>query len=73
MAYIATGISQEDYYDRELALREREVIAAEKAVPKRTFWRDIGYVVSAAIPILTFLGVKEYFSYRSRKRNARKR
>lgn len=71
MSYIPTGLSQDEYYERELALREREVAAAEKSVPKKTFWRDIGYIVSAAIPVLTFLGFREYFSYRARKRKKR--
>jgi hypothetical protein len=68
MGYIATGLSEGEYREQLLALRVREVLAAEKSVPKKTFWRDVGYIVSAAVPVLTFLGFREYFSYRARKK-----
>jgi hypothetical protein len=73
MSYIPAGMSQEDYFERELALREREVIATEKSVPKKTFWRDAGYFVSAVVPIMTFFGIKEYFAYKRRRKATRRK
>lgn len=68
MGYIPTGLSEEDYRSESIALRTREVELAEREAGRSTFWKTAAQVATVAIPLFTFLGMKEYLGFRKRRR-----
>jgi hypothetical protein len=51
--YLPSGISEDEYRDQELLLREREV----RAIERRNTWEALEGIAIGVIPILFVLGI----------------
>ena len=71
MSYIPTGITTEEREDALLALRRREVELREREFTEKQrtrLWTYLTTFATVGLPILTFLGFKEYFAARRRRK-----
>jgi len=73
MGYIPQGITEEERADAMLDLRRREVVLKEKAYAEKRagkFWGYISTFATVGLPVLTFLGFREYFAAKRRRKKA---
>ncbi|MFH1834242.1 MAG: hypothetical protein ABH877_04385 [bacterium] len=70
MSYLPQGITEEERADAMLDLRRREVLLQEKAYTEKQsgkFWRYLSTFATVGLPVLTFLGFREYFAAKRRR------
>jgi len=64
MSYVPTGMTEDEYRDRTVAVREEMLELRKKEVDKgkyARFWSIAEKVATVGIPLITFLGWQRYF------------
>lgn len=54
MAYVLSGISKEDYYEKSLELHTKQVSQAEREL----FWSAVEAIAAVALPAAAFFGLQ---------------